>query len=62
MSRKLTSSKNRKGSRSMSPGAIERATLADPDARPLTAADLKRMRRTPQVKVREEKTSKGQEG
>jgi putative transcriptional regulator len=51
MSRKLTFSKNRKGFRSMTPSAIERAALADPDARPLTPADLKRMRRTPQIKV-----------
>jgi putative transcriptional regulator len=50
MSRKLTY-KNHKGIRSMSPSAIERAALADPDARPLTPADLKRMRRTPQIKV-----------
>ena len=51
MSRKLISSKNRSGFRSMSPGAIERAALADPDAHTLTTADLKRMRRTPQIKV-----------
>jgi putative transcriptional regulator len=51
MSRKLTSSKSRKGFRSMTPSAIERAALADPDARPLTAADLKHMKRTPQIKV-----------
>jgi putative transcriptional regulator len=49
MSRKLTSSK--KGFRPMTQSAIERAALADPDARPLTPADLKRMRRTPQTKV-----------
>ena len=35
----------------MTQTAIERAALADPDAQPLTAADLKRMRRTPQIKV-----------
>ena len=51
MRRKLTSSKNRKGFRSMSPSAIERAALADPNAHPLTPADLMRMRRTPQIKV-----------
>jgi putative transcriptional regulator len=51
MSRKLTSSKNRKGFRSMTQSAIERAALADPDARPLTPADLKRLSRTPQVKA-----------
>jgi putative transcriptional regulator len=31
--------------------AIERAALADPDALPLTAADLKHMKRTPQPKI-----------
>ncbi len=51
MSRKPTSSKNRKGFRSMSPSAIERAALADPDVRPLTLADLKRMKRTPRIKI-----------
>jgi putative transcriptional regulator len=51
MSRKLTSNKSRKGFRSMPPSAIERAALADPDAHPLTPADLKRMKRTPQIKV-----------
>ena len=35
----------------MTPSAIERATLAGPDARPLTPADLKHMRRTPQIKI-----------
>jgi len=35
----------------MTQSAIERAALADPDARPLTPADLKRMKRTPQIKV-----------
>jgi putative transcriptional regulator len=35
----------------MAPGAIERAALDDPDARPLTAADLKSMRRTPRIKI-----------
>jgi putative transcriptional regulator len=35
----------------MTQSAIERAALADPDARPLTTADLKRMKRTPQIKV-----------
>jgi putative transcriptional regulator len=35
----------------MTPAAIERATLADPDARPLTPADTKRMKRTPQAKI-----------
>ena len=31
--------------------AIERAARADPDAQPLTPADLKRMKRTPQAKI-----------
>jgi putative transcriptional regulator len=51
MRSKPTSSKIRKGMRPMTPSAIERAALADSDAQPLTAADLKRMRRTPQAKV-----------
>ncbi len=35
----------------MTVDAIERAARADPDARPLTEADLKRMKRTPQAKI-----------
>jgi len=35
----------------MTARAIERAARADPDAQPLTRADLKRMKRTPQIKV-----------
>jgi putative transcriptional regulator len=35
----------------MSPEAVEEAARADPDAQPLTEADLKRMKRTPQAKV-----------
>jgi putative transcriptional regulator len=35
----------------MSSDAIAKAAHSDPDARPLTAADLKRMNRTPQAKV-----------
>ncbi len=35
----------------MTQSVIERAALADPDARPLTRADLKRMKRTPQAKI-----------
>ena len=35
----------------MSPEAIERAARADRDAQPLTEADLKRMKRTPQAKI-----------
>jgi putative transcriptional regulator len=37
--------------RPMTAKAIERAAHEDPDAQPLTEADLKRMRRTPQVKI-----------
>src|ERR1700722_4591909 len=33
------------------PDAIERAALADRDAIPLTEADFKRMKRTPQAKI-----------
>jgi len=35
----------------MTPEAVEANTRADRDAQPLTASDLKRMRRTPQAKV-----------
>jgi putative transcriptional regulator len=35
----------------MSRIAIERAALADPDAHPLSSAELKRMKRTPQAKL-----------
>jgi putative transcriptional regulator len=35
----------------MTVDAIERAARADPDAQPLTAADLTRMKRTPQAKI-----------
>jgi putative transcriptional regulator len=51
MSKKLIASKTHKGLRPMTQRAIERAALADPDARPLTRNDLKRMPRTPQTKV-----------
>ena len=33
------------------PETIGRAAMADPDARPLTEADFKRMKRTPQAKI-----------
>ena len=36
---------------SMSVEARRAAALADPDAKPLTAEDVKRMRRTPQAKI-----------
>ena len=35
----------------MTPQAVEAAAHADPDAHPLTSADLKRMKRTPQAKI-----------
>jgi putative transcriptional regulator len=35
----------------MPPDAIEKAARADRDAQPLTEADLKRMKRTPQAKT-----------
>jgi putative transcriptional regulator len=35
----------------MTSAAVERAALSDPDARPLSRADLKRMKRTPQAKI-----------
>ncbi len=35
----------------MTKEAVERAALADPDAKPLSNADLTRMKRTPQAKV-----------
>ncbi len=37
--------------RSMTAAAVERAARADRDARPLTEADFKRMKRTPQAKI-----------
>ena len=51
MSRKRTSSKKPEKIRPITQSAIERAALTDPDSHPLTAADLKRMRRTPQIRV-----------
>jgi putative transcriptional regulator len=35
----------------MAPEAIEKAARANHDAQPLTEADLKRMKRTPQTKI-----------
>jgi putative transcriptional regulator len=51
MSRTITFNKAPSRPRAMSAEAIERAARADRDARPLTAADLKRMKRTPQAKI-----------
>lgn len=35
----------------MAPEAVEKAARADPDAQPLTEADLKRMKQTPRTKI-----------
>jgi putative transcriptional regulator len=51
MRKKSTSKKTPKGFPYMTPEAVERAALSDPDARPLTRADLKRMKRTPRAKI-----------
>jgi putative transcriptional regulator len=51
MSRKPISKKTHKGLRPMTASAIERAALADPDARPLTGSESKRMKRTPHAKL-----------
>jgi putative transcriptional regulator len=48
MSKKHTSGRMRKGLRPLTQRAIERAAL---DAQPLGAAELKRMKRTPQAKI-----------
>src|SRR5271163_3694940 len=48
MNKTTTSSKTL---RPMSIEAIEKAARADPDAQPLTEADLNRMKRTPRVKI-----------
>src|ERR1700724_1144419 len=51
MSKTTTSSKMPKPPRPMSAAAIEQAARADRDAQPLTEADVKRMKRTPQAKI-----------
>jgi putative transcriptional regulator len=51
MSKTNTSGKTPDNSRSMNSDSTERAARADRDARPLTEADFKRMRQTPQVKI-----------
>jgi putative transcriptional regulator len=51
MSRTTTLNKTPSPPRPMSEGAIMRAARVDRDAEPLTRADLKRMRRTPQAKI-----------
>jgi len=37
--------------RPMTVEAVEKAAIPDPDARPLTAADFRRMKRTPRAKI-----------
>jgi putative transcriptional regulator len=51
VSKTTTSGKTAKLPRPMTAEAIERAARADRDAQPLTAIDLKRMKRTPQAKI-----------
>jgi len=51
MKKTTTSVRTAKPIRARSKEAIERAALADPDAQPLTSADLARMKRTPQAKI-----------
>jgi putative transcriptional regulator len=51
MNKKAISGKAPEPPRPMSTEDIERAARADPDAQPLSEIDLKRMRRTPQVKI-----------
>ena len=51
MSYTTTFGKTPKPPRSMSADSIDRAARADRDAQPLTASDLKRMKRTPQTKI-----------
>ena len=45
------SGKMLEAARQMTEAEIEAAALSDPDARPLTDADLSRMKRTPQAKI-----------
>jgi putative transcriptional regulator len=51
MSRKPISRKTHKEPRPLTQFAIERAALADPHAQPLSSAEVKRMKRTPQAKI-----------
>ena len=51
MNKTTASGKTANRLRAMSTEAIERAALADPDAQPLSEADFKRMKRTPQAKI-----------
>jgi putative transcriptional regulator len=51
VSRTNTSGKTRNSPRPKTSEAIEKAAWADRDAQPLSASDLKRMKRTPQAKI-----------
>jgi putative transcriptional regulator len=51
MSRKPISRKTHQALRPMTQKAIERAAIADLDARPLSSTELKRLRGTPQAKI-----------
>jgi len=52
MSKTTTSSKTHSAMKmTMTPAAVEAAARADRNAQPLTPADLKRMKRTPQAKI-----------
>jgi putative transcriptional regulator len=51
MSKTIISGKTPKPPRTMSAEAVAQAARQDRDAQPLTEADLKRMKRTPQAKI-----------
>jgi putative transcriptional regulator len=51
MKKKTISARTDKSLRPMSEEGIEQAALADADAQPLRAADLNRMKRTPQARI-----------
>lgn len=51
MSKTNTSTKTSKRLPLMTAEAVEKAAWSDPDAQPLTPADLRALRRVPQVKV-----------
>ena len=51
MSKMTTSGKTASQPRPLTAAAIEKAARSDKDARPLDAADLKRMKRTPRAKI-----------
>lgn len=51
MSKTITSAKTLEPPRPMTTEAVEKAARADRDAQPLTPADLKRMKPTPQTKI-----------